>query len=100
MLAAVALPVVESPLSHDRPGPDKADAGDDSLQDVCLAHSARAEDGYCGLDETAAGHRDQRESANAGAPLFARPIPADRQGQQKSDEQMDEVLAAVVPPAE
>jgi Delta-aminolevulinic acid dehydratase len=50
-------------------------------------------------EAAAAGHCDERESTQAGAPLFARSIPADRQGQHEGDDQVDEVLVAVAPVA-
>jgi hypothetical protein len=47
--------------------------------------------------EATARHRDQREGADAGALLFARSIPTDRQGKGECYEQVDEVLEVVVP---
>jgi hypothetical protein len=62
-----------------------------------LGRRIRPEDGYRGVYEATARHRDQREGADAGALLFARSIPTDRQGKEECYEQVDEVLEVVVP---
>jgi hypothetical protein len=86
-------------LSHNCARAEETDACDHSLQDACLSYGTRPEDGYRCLHEPAAGHRDQRKGADTGALLLARSIPADRQGEEECNEEVDEVLEAVVPNA-
>jgi hypothetical protein len=64
-----------------------------------LGRRIRPEDGYRGVYEATARHRDQREGADAGALLFARSIPTDRQGKEECYEQVAKVLEVVVPKA-
>jgi hypothetical protein len=54
--------------------------------DIRLINDAGSQKRYCGLHEAAAGHRDKWKGAESCAPLFARSMPSDRQGENESDQ--------------
>src|SRR5262249_2990467 len=86
-----------SPFLHDCARTDETDTDYHTLHDVCLSDGTGAQNRYSGLHEAAARHCDKWKGAESGTLLLARSMPSDRQGENKCDHYMDEVIEAVVP---
>jgi hypothetical protein len=83
MLAAVAR---DGPFLNDCARANETNTGYHALHDIRLINDAGSQKRYCGLHEAVAGHRDKWKGAESCAPLFARSMPSDREGENESDQ--------------